>query len=488
MEIYKSVTAFLSPVIRSYVSIVRRNIYKKEDIDIIRFQERFGIYYSSYINNRHVKQQPIWIHASSIGESMTALDIVNTINEHTRDVDVDNVLLTVGTVGARMAIENKYSHNKFNFQLHCIYAPIDIPNIVDLFFEYWKPSCGIFLESDLWPNLINGANNRSIPLALLNGRISENSYLKWKKYTLGKQLFENMILNFNTIQCQTDQDVQRFMKLGAIEENVKMFGNVKLIVTNNDATNSFEKERKIMREILLENNIMFTCVAGSTYFEDEEMIFQLHQSIRRSNKNVNQQEEADNKLITVIAPRKINRINAIEQVVKKNNLKYTLWSSIMNEDDNIIGDFDIILVDCFGILPFFYEYGHLIYVGGALTNNNSVGGHNFMEALNSCNNESIVCTGSYLGNNLESVIEILKKYNCKVPYKIKSNDDYTASLEEIYDIAQKKQASSLMKKMVNIEASSNSANVNAFANFKMKLIDEMINDLKMNGVISTRRI
>lgn len=65
---------------------------------------------------------------------------------------------------------------------------------------------------------------------------------------------------------------------------------------------------------------------------------------------------ADNKLITVIAPRKINRINAIEQVVKKNNLKYTLWSSIMNEDDNIIGDFDIILVDCFGILPFFYEY------------------------------------------------------------------------------------------------------------------------------------
>ena len=63
--------------------------------------------------------------------------------------------------------------------------------------------------------------------------ISENSYLKWKKYTLGKQLFENMILNFNTIQCQTDQDVQRFVKLGAIEENVKMFGNVKLIVTNN---------------------------------------------------------------------------------------------------------------------------------------------------------------------------------------------------------------------------------------------------------------
>ena len=137
-----------------------------------------------------------------------------------------------------------------------------------------------------------------------------------------------------------------------------MFGNVKLIVTNNDATNSFEKERKIMREILLENNIMFTCVAGSTYFEDEEMIFQLHQSIRRSNKNVNQQEEADNKLITVIAPRKINRINAIEQLVKKNNLKYTLWSSIMNEDNNIIGDFDIILVDCFGLLPFFYEYGH----------------------------------------------------------------------------------------------------------------------------------
>ena len=130
----------------------------------------------------------------------------------------------------------------------------------------------------------------------------------------------------------------------------------------------------------------------------------------------------------------------------------------------------------------------LLDEGGALTNNNSVGGHNFMEALNSCNNESIVCTGSYLGNNLESVIEILKKYNCKVPYKIKSNDDYAASLEEIYDIAQKKQASSLMKKMVNIEASSNSANVNAFPNFKMKLIDEIINDLKMNGVISTRRI
>ena len=120
MEIYKSVTAFLSPVIRSYVSIVRRNIYKNGRYRYHSFPRTVGfiIVVTSIIVI--LKQQPIWIHASSIGESMTALDIVNTINEHTRDVDVDNVLLTVGTVGARMAIENKYSHNNstFNYMLY----------------------------------------------------------------------------------------------------------------------------------------------------------------------------------------------------------------------------------------------------------------------------------------------------------------------------------------------------------------------------------
>lgn len=521
MNFYKSISTILSPIIRCYVYAVRGKIYKKEDVDINRFQERFG----NYSRCKRLVNKPIWIHASSIGESMTALDILNKINKsdimHKYNIKKQDVLLTVGTSGARTAIENKYSKStivsasdnnnekwkkkqqqiKLNFQFQCIYLPIDVTHCVRLFFEHWKPSCGIFFESELWPALINEAKERNIPLSLLNATLSEKSYQRWSKYTMGKQIFASMISNFNTIQCQTDQDMAKFVGLGADENKIKVFGNVKLLADGskyisdenvNDveegtkkmppSSSFFELERTIMNELFLFNSNdnrethTFIVVAGSTYLEDEEMIVNFHKLL--VSKFSAQMECEQKKIMTIIAPRKIHRINDIENLVRKNNLKCVLWSSIVkdvplvNIDDNASSKYDgvdVILIDKFGILQFFYEHGNIIYVGGALTKK-SVGGHNFMEAINNKGNkEAIVCTGSHLADNMESLIDILRQHNCIVPFRVNNHQDmYKVLLETLENTN-------------NVNTTGKKQNTLKF--FKQNLLHAVVNDLLLNKVL-----
>ena len=100
MNIYRNVTALFSPFIRGYVCVFRRYIYKKEDATLSRFQERLGIYTKSDAMTKSqlgIKSPSIWIHAASVGESMTALDLVNALRQRA-DNNTLGVLLTVGTV------------------------------------------------------------------------------------------------------------------------------------------------------------------------------------------------------------------------------------------------------------------------------------------------------------------------------------------------------------------------------------------------------
>ena len=507
MNIYRNVTAFFSPFIRGYVCVFRRYIYKKEDAILSRFQERLGIYIKRDVMTKPqpgIKSPSIWIHAASIGESMTALDLVNALRQRAESNTL-GVLLTVGTVNAKKTVEKKYIAQQQDrevdtvstkgdprLKFECIYAPIDVPRTVTSFFEHYSPACGIFIESELWPNLICEASKRNIPLALLNARLSEKSYSRWNKFKFSQRLFQETVGNFNTIQCQTVKDAARYTRLGANPNRTKVFGNMKIMsgYDRNHQSKSCPKrneeapllqERQTLENILCQykREEILVIVGGSTYEEDETLLLDLHQLLIRK-----MEKKTSKRILSIIAPRKTDHVGSLKRHIKKRGLKTLEWSSIhmgISNSDNtskhVHEDPDVLLIDTVGILCLLYENADCIYVGGGLTPE-SVGGHNFMEALSAKYNSSrpmTVFTGSCLSPNMEAMIEVLEKHGCEVPNQV--SEDGKCGAHEIYRILE----SRLSK---NEESSGKfKATKASVENVQDELIENILADLKLSKVL-----
>src|SRR5690606_13446670 len=105
------------------------------------------------------------------------------------------------------------------------FIPLDAPEIVERFPDHWQPSLALFVESDLWPNLILGSAQRSIPLILLNGRLSERSFERWRKMP---KAIETLLKRFDLCLVRTPSDARRFGELGA--PRLSVVGNLKFDV------------------------------------------------------------------------------------------------------------------------------------------------------------------------------------------------------------------------------------------------------------------
>ena len=114
----------------------------------------------------------IWIHAASIGEAQSALILIDRLIAQTPDI---NILVTTGTVTSARVMESKLPENA----IHQFY-PLDHPEWVESFLENWSPDLILWLESELWPNMLNQIHARKIPAALINARLSERSFRNWR--------------------------------------------------------------------------------------------------------------------------------------------------------------------------------------------------------------------------------------------------------------------------------------------------------------------
>src|SRR5882724_4685162 len=156
---WRLLTGALSPVAR--LLLRRRAAHGKEDW--ARLNERLGISGKTRPNGRLV-----WVHGASVGESLSALPLIQKLLENA------TVLVTSGTVTSAAMMSQRLPKGA----LHQ-FVPLDIPGAVARFLDHWKPDAGLFVESDLWPNLILGAAKRGVKLALVNARISANSAMRW---------------------------------------------------------------------------------------------------------------------------------------------------------------------------------------------------------------------------------------------------------------------------------------------------------------------
>ena len=354
----------LSPII-----ILVRILKNKEDK--IRFKEKFCFFSK---NRRSGKL--IWFHGSSVGEVLSILPLIEKLE---KKKSIKQILITSSTLSSSKVLA-KYKLKKTIHQ----FFPVDSNLLTTKFLNYWKPSLAIFIESEIWPNMFKNIKKKSIPLVLLNGRITKKSFNRWQNVPFfSKTLFEN----FDICLCQNKETKKYLKKLGA--KKIKFLGNLKYSESKLKENDNFdEKFKKIFK------NRKIWC-AASTHGHEEKICALAHKKLKNNIKN----------LLTIIIPRHTHRTNNIVQEIEELGLK----TQIRSFESKIKKNTDVYIVDSYGESKSFYKICDTVFLGGSIINR---GGQNPLEPLRlGCK----VLHGPHI-QNFEEVYNLLKKNNLSLKF------------------------------------------------------------------------
>jgi 3-deoxy-D-manno-octulosonic-acid transferase len=352
-------------------------ILKKKECPL-RYKEKLGISLKTR-NNGYL----IWFHCSSIGELKSIFPIIDHY------LKKNQILVTTSTLGSNEVFQKKY-YNTNNI-IHQ-YAPIDSPQIIKKFFKKWNPNIIFFTESEIWPNQIFHAKNINIPIILLNARISNKSFIKWKLIRNSM----NKILNcFDLILCQSNESADYFNYFG--NNNIKMLGNLKFVVSGD-----FENKEENLN---LQKRLVF--IALSTHPTEEEVCIKIHSSLKSQHPN----------LLTIIIPRHINRIPEIQKIIINNKLNFLIAESL----DNFKNNTDILIINSYGNTKKILKSSKYVFIGGSLVDH---GGQNPIEVAY---NNSLIFHGPHV-HNFTEIYNFLNKEN--IAFKINSEAELINQLKE----------------------------------------------------------
>ncbi len=285
----------------------------------------------------------IWIHGASVGEVLAAAGLI----ERLRAMNI-RILLTSGTVTSAAIVARRFPPDVIHQ-----YVPFDSPRFVSAFLDHWKPGLALFIESDIWPNLILSSAERRIPMVIINGRMSPRSFPRWQKL---RGTISALLECFDLCLAQSERDGERFAVLGC--PNVVMSGNLKLDVEGPPAD---VKKLERLKEAT-QRRLVF--VAASTHPGEDEVILDAY---RRLAPRIPQ-------LLSVIVPRHPNRGGAIARMLTAAGMQVALRSQ-----DELPGrGTDIYVADTMGELGLFYRIAPVVFMGGSLV---AHGGQNPIEAI-----------------------------------------------------------------------------------------------------------
>ncbi|MGA8695199.1 MAG: 3-deoxy-D-manno-octulosonic acid transferase [Xanthobacteraceae bacterium] len=285
----------------------------------------------------------IWVHGASVGEMLAAISLIERLRA--RDFAV---LVTSGTVTSAALAEQRLP----NGVLHQ-FIPLDAPRFVRRFLDHWRPDLALFVESDLWPNLICSSANRKIPMIIINGRLSERSFKRWRRVP---GVIAALLNRFDLCLAQSAADAERYTKLGAPRVNAT--GNLKLDVP---APPADEAALRRLRDIVGKRPVV---VAASTHAGEEAAVIGAHRRLRAKFPA----------LLTIIVPRHPARGESIADSAKVAGLPVALRSRRAQP----MPDIGIYIADTLGELGLMYRLAPIVFMGGSLA---SHGGQNPIEAI-----------------------------------------------------------------------------------------------------------
>jgi 3-deoxy-D-manno-octulosonic-acid transferase len=366
--IYRCLTLIIFPLF--ILIIFLRSFFEKEDKK--RFKEKI---FSKHFNvEKNKDKKLIWFHAASIGEVLSILPLIEKINSSYKDVDF---LITTVTLTSKKLLEKKL-HNYTNVTHR--FFPLDTKKLSKDFLDLWKPDLVCFVDSEIWPNFLFRIKKKSIPLILINGRITNKTFNKWKIIiNFARKVFSN----FDLCLASSEDSRNNLLKLEV--KNLKYIGNLKYSTKNN------LEEIKDFNKIILDK--FKTWCAVSTHDGEELVILKAHKEIKKKYNNI----------LTIIIPRHIDRSFNIKNISKKLNLN----PQILNEDELIKPETEILIINSVGILSSYFNYCKNIFIGKSfIKKKKNVGGQNPIEAAKlGCK----IFHGPYV-YNFQEIYEHLKSY------------------------------------------------------------------------------
>ena len=417
---YRILTIFLYPFLILFTYF--RKFSKKEDP--IRFKEK--IFISHFKPSEKGKSKLIWFHAASIGEFKSIIPIIEHLNINHNNL---KFLITTTTVssGNLLKIElNKISNTEHR------YFPFDVSFLMDKFISIWKPDRIFLVDSEIWPNLILSAKKNKIPIALINARLTTRSFNKWMFFPgIAKKIFKI----FNLCLCSNSKTKRKLEKLDL--NNVYYEGNIKLIENINE-----KNIKNVNDQILLNRRFWF---AASTHKEENTFCINTHVKIKEKFKDI----------LTIIAPRHIERVKELERLCKKNNLKV----QILNENETILENKEIIIVNYFGALKNFFKNAKSVFIGKSMIKKFlRNGGQNPIEAAKlGCK----IYHGPHI-YNFEEIYNILNEY--EISKKIENHTELCDRL--IVDLENpKKENNKISNSIKNLELKTLNSTMRIVENF-----------------------
>ncbi len=293
----------------------------------------------------------IWIHAASVGEAQSTLILIDTISKQQADI---KFLVTSGTLTSAQLMADRLPENAF----HQFY-PLDYPDWTNSFLNHWKPDLILWMESELWPNMLMQIKNRNIPSILVNARLSKKSYHAWKLFSGSAK---KILSTFTLILTQTKTDELRFKNLGA----------KKVITTDNLKYSAAplpysDKELQNIQNIIKNRP---TWVFASTHDGEEFLACKIHDILVKKMPD----------LLTIIVPRHPERRDDIRKTCRAMNLPHTFRSdNTNNQKTPPEANTQIYVADTLGELGLFYKLTDIAVIGRSFSNDGG-GGHNPIEA------------------------------------------------------------------------------------------------------------
>ncbi len=306
--------------------------------------ERLG-----FISKLKKSDKSIWVHAVSVGEILSTKELIRGLKKEFKGCQI--LITTITATGNKIAKQISQDDDLVT------YLPLDIGFIIKKFIKRFNPKIFIALETEIWPNLIIQLSKAAIPMVIVNGRISDKSF---KKYRAFGRFLNPVLKRIDCFAMQSKIYSERILFLGARPQTVVVSGNMKFDAGINDEKK--EDPERLRKELKLGDDIKLL-VAGCTHRREEEMILKVYKRLSSGSRDVR----------LLIAPRHIERLKEVESKIIMFGFKPARVSKLAN---SVIDEKTVYLLDEMGVLKDYYAACFCAFVGGSLV---PFGGHNILE-------------------------------------------------------------------------------------------------------------
>ena len=304
-----------------------------------RWQERLALGLAP-----HACQGSIWVHAVSVGETLAAEGLIESLLRQHPDMPL---VLTTTSYAASRQVQQRFADRVIH-----VYCPWDTPDALRRFFDAFQPRLLLLMETELWPNMIALAELRAVPVVLVNGRLSARTFAGYRRVPA---LTAPMLARVSRLLVQSDADAQRFLRLGAPSAAVEVTGSIK-----------FDTDLSAVRPAAGHLRTSWSgrpvWIAASTHRGEDEQVLAAHHRIRRSYPDA----------LLILVPRHPERFGRVATLVGESGLSVARRSL----GEPVTAQTDVYLGDTMGELLALFGACDVAFVGGSLV---PAGGHNLLE-------------------------------------------------------------------------------------------------------------